>query len=91
MVMLDAVVRLIPGVMGRIESAENDSHYHGLLGWPVYTRPEIWEDRRVPEVLTSGHHAKIEYWRQEQSWERTAERRPDLLVGREKPRLKKPH
>lgn len=79
MVMLDSVVRLIPGAIGDFGSAETDSHHQGLLGWPVYTRPEIWDDRKVPEVLLSGHHAKIEAWKKEQSLQRTRERRPDLL------------
>lgn len=79
MVMLDAVVRLIPGAIGSFGSAETDSHHQGMLGWPVYTRPEIWDDRKVPDVLMSGHHAKIEKWKAEQSFNRTRDRRPDLL------------
>jgi tRNA (guanine37-N1)-methyltransferase len=80
MVLLDAVIRLIPGVLGDIGSAETDSHHHGLLGWPVYTRPETWLGRRVPETLTSGHHAKIAAWRQEQAELRTQVRRPELFA-----------
>jgi tRNA (guanine37-N1)-methyltransferase len=78
MVMLDAVVRLIPGAMGNRVSAENDSHYNGLLAWPLYTRPETFREKKVPDILLSGHHAKIEQWQKEESLKRTQERRPDL-------------
>jgi tRNA (guanine37-N1)-methyltransferase len=81
MVMLDAVIRLLPGVIGDFGSAESDSHYNGLLGWPVYTRPENWQGMQVPPILLSGHHAKIQQWRQEQAEIRTLERRPDLAVN----------
>lgn len=83
MVMLDAVVRLIPGVIGSFGSAENDSHYDGLLSWPVYTRPENWEGFKVPEILLSGHHGKIQKWQKDQALQRTKERRPDLLKNSE--------
>ncbi|HEX3019954.1 MAG TPA: tRNA (guanosine(37)-N1)-methyltransferase TrmD [Chitinispirillaceae bacterium] len=78
MVMVDAITRLIPGVLGNLDSAENDSHYNGLLSWPQYTRPEIFEEMRVPDVLISGHHANILKWQKEQSIEMTKKRRPDL-------------
>lgn len=78
LVMMDAVARLVPGVLNNEESATTESFYDGLLEYPQYTRPEEWMGRRVPEVLLSGHHANIEKWRLEQSIERTRERRPDL-------------
>ena len=80
-VVMDAISRLIPGVLGNHDSADTESFENGLLEYPQYTRPEIWRDKRVPEVLLSGHHANIEKWRQEQSLLRTKERRPDLLDG----------
>ena len=76
--MIDAVVRLIPGVLGDIESARTDSFQNNLLDCPYYTKPETFEGLSVPEVLLSGHHEKIEAWRQDQKIERTRERRPDL-------------
>ncbi len=78
LLMIDAVVRLIPGVLGNIESARTDSFQNNLLDCPYYTKPETYEGLSVPEVLLSGHHEKIEVWRQEQKMERTRERRPDL-------------
>ena len=81
--MIDAVVRLIPGVLGDIESARTDSFQNDLLDCPYYTKPETFEGLSVPEVLLSGHHEKIEAWRQDQKIERTRERRPDFAaVGR---------
>lgn len=80
-VVLDAVVRLLPGVMGNAESGETESFEGGLLEHPHYTRPAEWEGRAIPEVLTSGNHAKIDKWRREQAEKLTAERRPDLLAG----------
>lgn len=79
LVMTEAVVRLIPGVLGNQQSHEQDSFSDGLLEGPSYTRPVSWRDLDVPEVLLSGNHAKIEAWRREQSLERTRNRRPDLL------------
>ena len=79
MVMIDAISRLVPGVLNNKESAEFESFHDNLLEYPQYTRPEIFEGRRVPEVLLSGHHANIEKWRRQQSLLRTRERRPDLL------------
>jgi tRNA (guanine37-N1)-methyltransferase len=75
---IDAVVRLLPGVLGDHESASGDSHYEGLLSPPSYTRPPVFEGRAVPEVLLSGNHAEIAAWRQAESERLTAERRPDL-------------
>lgn len=79
----EAVVRLIPGVLGNQRSHQEDSFQDGLLEGPSYTRPEVWAGRSVPEVLTSGNHAKIARWRREQSLLRTAERRPELLATAE--------
>ena len=79
MAVVDAVTRLVPGVLGNIDSAETDSFHCGLLGHPHYTRPEVFEGVSVPEVLLSGHHANIKAWQKEKSLEITKERRPDLL------------
>jgi tRNA (guanine37-N1)-methyltransferase len=79
MVVIDAVVRQIPGALGHQDSAEQDSFSNGLLDCPHYTRPEEFEGRGVPEVLMSGNHQAIESWRLMQSLGRTADRRPDLL------------
>lgn len=81
MVMIDCISRLIPGVLGSDVSAEIESFHDNLLEYPQYTRPEIYKDMRVPEVLLSGHHANIEKWRRQQSIRRTLLRRPDLLEG----------
>lgn len=78
MVMMDAIARLVPGVLNNDESAETESFSDGLLEYPQYTRPAEVLGRKVPDVLLSGHHENIEKWRQEQSEMRTAERRPDL-------------
>lgn len=78
MVMIDAVSRLVPGVLNNGESAQTESHANGLLEYPQYSRPEIWHEKKVPEVLLSGHHANIEKWRMEQSLARTKARRPEL-------------
>jgi len=79
MAVVDAVTRLLPGVLGNIDSAETDSFHSGLLSHPQYTRPEVFEGVSVPEVLLSGHHANIKAWQKEKSLEITKERRPDLL------------
>jgi len=79
MVVIDAVSRLIPGVLGKVESFEEESFSNHLLEYPQYTRPPVFKDRKVPEVLLSGNHAKIEKWRREQSLLRTWLKRPDLL------------
>jgi tRNA (guanine37-N1)-methyltransferase len=76
---IDAIVRLLPGVLGNEESALSDSFQDGLLAPPLYTRPEEFQGMKVPEVLTSGHHKNIAEWRLEQSLARTAALRPDLL------------
>jgi tRNA (guanine37-N1)-methyltransferase len=78
MAMVDALTRLIPGVLGDRESAEKDSLYDGLLEPPQYTRPEVFEGASVPEVLLSGNHERIRKWQAEQAQERTRARRPDL-------------
>ena len=77
--MIDAIARLVPGVLNNSESAEDESFSDGLLEYPQYTRPEVFRGEAVPEVLLSGHHANIAKWRREQSLIRTGERRPDLL------------
>jgi tRNA (guanine37-N1)-methyltransferase len=79
MVLIDAIARLLPGVLGDAESAEQDSFMQGLLDCPHYTRPEIWRDRPVPQVLLSGNHAAIARWRRQQALGRTRERRPELI------------
>ena len=78
MIVVDAVSRLVPGVLHNDDSPEYESFSDGLLEYPQYSRPEIWHDRRVPEILLSGDHAKVDMWRHEQSLIRTRERRPDL-------------
>ncbi len=78
MVMIDAIARLVPGVLHNDRSAEMESFQNGLLEYPQYSRPPVWHGKAVPEVLLSGHHKKIEEWRLEQSVARTRERRPDL-------------
>lgn len=76
--MIDATVRLIPGVLGNEASTEDESHSNGLLEHPQYTRPAVWEGREIPEVLMSGHHGKIAEWRQAEAEALTRQRRPDL-------------
>lgn len=78
MALMDAVVRTLPGVIGEPETLTEESFESGLLEYPHYTRPKIWEGREIPEVLQSGHHGKIKEWRLEQSEKLTRERRPDL-------------
>ncbi len=78
MVMVDAIARLVPGVLHNGEAAETESFGDGLLEYPQYSRPEIWHGKRVPEILLSGDHAKVDAWRMEQALARTKERRPDL-------------
>ena len=82
MVLIDAVVRQLPGVLGDADSAVEDSFVTGLLDCPHYTRPEVYEGKRVPEVLLSGDHKRIRRWRLKQSLVRTRKRRPDLLAHR---------
>lgn len=78
MLMVDAISRLCPGVLSNTESPETESFSDGLLEYPQYSRPEVWHDRSVPQILLSGDHAKVDAWRHEQALERTRERRPDL-------------
>jgi len=79
MALLDAVVRLLPGVMGNAASGASESFADGLLEYPQYTRPQVWEGRAIPEVLLSGDHARIAAWRRAEAERLTAARRPDLL------------
>jgi tRNA (guanine37-N1)-methyltransferase len=79
MVVIDAVARLLPGVLGDDESSRDESFSHGLLEYPQYTRPAEFREMKVPDVLVSGNHAEIEKWRREQAKKRTKESRPDLL------------
>lgn len=81
LVLLDSIVRLLPGVMGAAESATEESFSRGLLEYPHYTRPAEWQGRRVPDVLLSGHHGAVAAWRQAESERITRERRPDLLAA----------
>jgi tRNA (guanine37-N1)-methyltransferase len=79
MVVIDAVTRLLPGVLGDDESSQDESFSHGLLEYPQYTRPADFRGLKVPDVLMSGNHAEIEKWRRAQAKQRTKERRPDLM------------
>ena len=83
MVLVDAISRMVPGVLKNQESGETESLEGNLLEYPQYSRPEIWHDRQVPPILLSGHHANVEKWRREQSVIRTAKWRPDLLEDAE--------
>jgi tRNA (guanine37-N1)-methyltransferase len=78
--LIDACVRLLPGVMGKEDSSAEESFAHGLLEYPQYTRPMLWEGRAIPEILLSGNHAKIAAWRRAEAERLTRERRPDLLT-----------
>jgi tRNA (guanine37-N1)-methyltransferase len=82
MVVLDAIIRLLPGSLNDAQSASQDSFSDGLLDWPHYTRPEEWQGEKVPDMLLSGNHAAIARWRRKQALLRTWARRPDLLEGR---------
>ena len=79
MVVIDAISRMVPGVLKNEESGQSETFEGNLLEYPQYSRPEIWHDRQVPPVLLSGHHANVETWRREQSILRTLKYRPDLL------------
>lgn len=79
LIVADAVSRMLPGVLSDDECFEEESHYNSLLEYPQYTHPSVWQDRKVPEVLLSGHHANVDKWRREQSLKRTMKRRPDML------------
>jgi tRNA (guanine37-N1)-methyltransferase len=89
MVVIDAVARLLPGVLGAEASAGEESHSQGLLEYPHYTRPPEFRGWTVPEILLSGHHAEIARWRRQQSLLRTAQRRPDLLIAEHHEELKR--
>lgn len=80
LVMMDAISRLVPGVLNKEESFMTESFSDDLLEYPQYTRPEVWHDKKVPDVLMSGHHVNISKWRYEESVKRTKERRPDLYI-----------
>lgn len=79
--MVEAIGRLLPGVVGNPESLVEESHSDGLLEYPVYTKPSAWRDHDVPPILLSGNHGKIAQWRRHEQFRRTAERRPDLMEG----------
>lgn len=79
LVLVDCVSRMVPGVLSEEACFTDESHFSGLLEYPQYTRPAVWEGRPVPDILLSGHHANIEEWRRRQSLERTFRRRPDML------------
>jgi tRNA (guanine37-N1)-methyltransferase len=87
LVVIEAVVRLLPGFMGNPESLREESHATGvgggLLEYPVYTKPPEWRGRRVPDVLLSGHHGQVDRWRRDQAIARTVRRRPDLIAARD--------
>ena len=88
MIIVDAVSRLVPGVLhndvsAEYESFEDESHFNSLLEYPQYTHPSVWNNRKVPDVLLSGHHQNVDSWRREQSLKRTFERRPDMLENAE--------
>jgi tRNA (guanine37-N1)-methyltransferase len=86
MALLDAAVRLLPGVMGNAESGASESFAGGLLEYPQYTRPQVWEERAIPEVLTSGDHGRVAAWRRAEAERLTRERRPDLLADEMPPK-----
>ena len=83
MVLVDGIVRLLPGALGHHESSSRESFENGVLDFPQYTRPPEYRGMRVPDVLLSGNHAEIEQWRRQQSLERTRDRRGDLLENKE--------
>lgn len=79
--MVEAIARLLPGVIGNAESLVEESHEDGLLEYPVYTKPPVWRGRGIPDVLLSGHHAAIARWRRDERLRRTAQRRPDMIAA----------
>lgn len=81
--MVEAIGRLVPGVIGNPESLVEESHASGLLEYPVYTKPSVWRNLEVPEVLLSGNHARIARWRRDEQLRRTALRRPELIAALE--------
>ena len=82
LVVIEAVARLVPGVMGNVDSAGDESFMNGLLEYPHYTRPAEFRGHRIPDVLTSGDHARVDRWRRAQALRRTIDRRPDLIEAR---------
>jgi tRNA (guanine37-N1)-methyltransferase len=90
MVLIDAVARQVPGVVGNAGSVPADSFAAGLLDWPHYTRPEDFRGWKVPPVLLSGHHAEVEKWRKQQAQKLTGERRPELLIEGERGEISRP-
>ncbi|WP_203712923.1 tRNA (guanosine(37)-N1)-methyltransferase TrmD [Asanoa siamensis] len=89
LVIMEAVVRLLPGVLGNADSLAEESHAAGLLEAPVYTKPPVWRDLAVPDILRSGDHGRIARWRRDEALRRTATRRPDMLTGPNAPDLDK--
>lgn len=79
LILADSVSRMLPGVLSDDECFEEESHFNSLLEYPQYTHPSSWNGREVPEILLSGHHAKVDEWRRQKSLERTYRRRPDML------------
>lgn len=80
LVFIDAIARLVPGVLSNSECFEEESHYNGMLEYPQYTKPQTWRGKEVPSVLLSGHHANIKKWREEKALEETMKYRPDLIL-----------
>ena len=87
MAVADAVCRMVPGVLPDAECFEEESHWDGLLEYPQYSRPAVWHDRAVPEILLSGDHAKVAAWRKKESYKRTMTRRPDLFANFDETKL----
>lgn len=83
LIVADSVARMLPGVLSDDECFEDESHFNSLLEYPQYTHPSVWNNRKVPDVLLSGHHQNVDSWRREQSLKRTFERRPDMLENAE--------
>lgn len=79
LVLVDSVTRMLPGVLSSEECFREESHYNGLLEYPQYTKPSLWRNKEVPEILISGHHEKIEQWKKEQALLRTLKKRPDMI------------
>ena len=91
MVVVDAVARLVPGVLNNDESAETESFHNDLLEYPQYSRPEVWHGRAVPPVLLSGHHGNVDDWRKKESYKRTMRRRPDMFAKFDESQLTTKH
>ena len=83
LILADSISRMLDGVLSNSECFEEESHYNGLLEYPQYTHPSVWNGRKVPEVLLSGHHENVDKWRRQQALKRTKERRPDMLENAE--------